>query len=225
MKPSSANPRRPALSRAKARNATFVNLLATPGLGSLMAGRWLAGGGQLFLALAGFALMLVGFYKLMVPYYSLGSMFNDSQPRPVNWKIVTIFGVAGAGLFALSWIWSLFTSLSLLREASDDNLTPVKIFTAGQVKLDEPQIQAALASVPQWPRHGEVIARVFQFKDFPAAMQFVNAVAALAEQAQHHPDIDVRWNKVTLAFTTHDAGGLTEKDFALARQCDALSLR
>jgi 4a-hydroxytetrahydrobiopterin dehydratase len=70
-----------------------------------------------------------------------------------------------------------------------------------------------------------VIARTFEFKDFPAAMNFVNAVATLAEQAQHHPDIDVRWNKVTLALTTHDAGGLTEKDFALARQCDALSLR
>jgi 4a-hydroxytetrahydrobiopterin dehydratase len=56
-------------------------------------------------------------------------------------------------------------------------------------------------------------------------MNFVNAIADLAEQAQHHPDIDVRWNKVTLAFTTHDAGGLTEKDFALARQCDASSLR
>ena len=56
-------------------------------------------------------------------------------------------------------------------------------------------------------------------------MKFVNAVAVLAEQAQHHPDLDVRWNKVTLALTTHDAGGLTEKDFALARQCDALSGR
>ncbi|MDR3377715.1 MAG: 4a-hydroxytetrahydrobiopterin dehydratase, partial [Verrucomicrobiae bacterium] len=48
-----------------------------------------------------------------------------------------------------------------------------------------------------------------------------NAVAALAEQMQHHPDIDVRWNKVTLALTTHDAGGLTEKDFTLAAACDA----
>jgi 4a-hydroxytetrahydrobiopterin dehydratase len=70
-----------------------------------------------------------------------------------------------------------------------------------------------------------VIARTFGFKDFPAAMEFTNAVATLAEQAQHHPEIDVRWNQVTLAFTTHDAGGLTEKDFELARQCDALSLR
>jgi 4a-hydroxytetrahydrobiopterin dehydratase len=66
---------------------------------------------------------------------------------------------------------------------------------------------------------------LFQFEDFPAAMKFVDAVAELAEQAWHHPDIDIRWNKVTLALTTHDAGGLTQKDFDLARQFDQLSLR
>jgi len=53
----------------------------------------------------------------------------------------------------------------------------------------------------------------------------VNAVAEAAEKAWHHPDIDIRWNKVTLALSTHDAGGLTEKDFALAKEFDALSLR
>ena len=82
-----------------------------------------------------------------------------------------------------------------------------------------------MATLPQWQRAGEIISRTFEFKDFPAAMRFVNGVAELAEQAQHHPDMDVRWNKVTLALTTHDAGGLTEKDFTLARLCDALSLR
>jgi len=70
-----------------------------------------------------------------------------------------------------------------------------------------------------------VISRTFPFPDFPAAMQFVDAVAVLAEQAWHHPDIDIRWNKVTLALTTHDAGGLTKRDFVLARKFDALSLR
>ena len=55
-------------------------------------------------------------------------------------------------------------------------------------------------------------------------MKFVDAVALLAEQAWHHPDIDIRWNKVTLTLTTHDAGGLTEKDFDLARKFDGLSL-
>ena len=85
-----------------------------------------------------------------------------------------------------------------------------------------------LKSNPRWPpcrignERGTTIARTFQFKDFPAAMKFVNAVAELAEQAWHHPDIDIRWNKVTLTLTTHDAGGLTEKDFDLARKFDAV---
>ena len=55
-----------------------------------------------------------------------------------------------------------------------------------------------------------------------AAMKFVNAVADIAEKSQHHPDIDIRWNKVTLALSTHDAGGLTKKDFDLATQFDRL---
>ncbi|MDE3066052.1 MAG: 4a-hydroxytetrahydrobiopterin dehydratase [Verrucomicrobiota bacterium] len=89
-------------------------------------------------------------------------------------------------------------------------------------KLSGAQIEAAMASVPDWRRNGAVISRTFQFKDFPAAMKFVNAVADLAEKAWHHPDIDIRWNRVTLALTTHDAGGLTERDFDLARQFDRL---
>ena len=92
-------------------------------------------------------------------------------------------------------------------------------------KLDDNQIAAALALDPQWQRQGDTIARTFQFKDFPAAVKFVDAVAVAAEQAWHHPDIDIRWNKVTLTLTTHDAGGLTQKDFDLARQFDRLSLR
>lgn len=89
-------------------------------------------------------------------------------------------------------------------------------------KLNAVQIKSALAAVPEWTRKGAVISRTCQFKDFPAAIQFVNAVARLAEEAWHHPDIDIRWNKVTLALTTHDAGGLTEKDFALAQKFDRL---
>ena len=87
------------------------------------------------------------------------------------------------------------------------------------------QIKSALAKIPDWKKKAAVISRTFQFKDFPAAMKFVDAVALLAEQAWHHPDIDIRWNKVTLALTTHDAGGLTRKDFDLARQFDQFSLR
>jgi 4a-hydroxytetrahydrobiopterin dehydratase len=87
-------------------------------------------------------------------------------------------------------------------------------------KLSTEKIKAALAAVPEWRQSGNAIVRTFQFKDFPAAMKFVNAAADLAEAAGHHPDIDIRWNRVTLALTTHDAGGLTEKDFALAEKFD-----
>ena len=92
-------------------------------------------------------------------------------------------------------------------------------------KYSAAQIKTALAGVPEWKKRGTAIARTFQFKDFPAAIKFVDAVAKLAEQAWHHPDIDIRWNQVTLALTTHDAGGLTEKDFELAKKFDALSGR
>ncbi len=73
---------------------------------------------------------------------------------------------------------------------------------------------------PEWSESGGKIQRTYQFADFLDAMRFVNAVADAAEQMQHHPDILVRWNKVTLTVMTHDAGGITEKDFALAARAD-----
>ena len=89
-------------------------------------------------------------------------------------------------------------------------------------KLNTAQIRTALASVKCWRKKGRTITQTYRFKDFPAAIRFVNAVARLAEKAWHHPDIDIRWNKVTLTLTTHDAGGLTKKDFALAKQFDRI---
>ena len=92
-------------------------------------------------------------------------------------------------------------------------------------KFSASDVKKALATMPDWKKKGATIARTYSFKDFPAAIKFINAVAKLAEQAWHHPDIDIRWNKVTLTLTTHDAGGLTKKDFALAGKFDRLSLR
>ena len=83
-------------------------------------------------------------------------------------------------------------------------------------------IRTALATVPRWRKRRAVIRRTFEFADFAAAMKFVNAVARLAEKAGHHPDIEIRWNRVTLVLTTHDAGGLTAKDFELAARLDRL---
>ena len=87
-------------------------------------------------------------------------------------------------------------------------------------RLDEPGVAAALRATPGWERAGSEIRRVYRFTDFRAALAFVNRVGALAEAAGHHPDIDIRYNAVMLALTTHDAGGLTSKDFELARAID-----
>ena len=75
-----------------------------------------------------------------------------------------------------------------------------------------------METVPGWESNGKEIIRTYKFKDFAEAMAFVNKVAGLAEAADHHPDINIRYNKVRLTLSTHSAGGLTEKDFALARQ-------
>jgi 4a-hydroxytetrahydrobiopterin dehydratase len=80
------------------------------------------------------------------------------------------------------------------------------------------QITERLASIPDWKQEGGNLVRSFSFSDFREAMSFVNAVAALAERAGHHPDIDIRYNRVNLALSSHDAGGITEKDFALAAE-------
>lgn len=90
-------------------------------------------------------------------------------------------------------------------------------------KLTSPEIEARLDKAPDWSAVGDTISRTFEFKDFLAAMQFVNRVAEHAEKVQHHPDILVRWNRVTLTLSTHDAGGITEKDFAFANAADALA--
>jgi 4a-hydroxytetrahydrobiopterin dehydratase len=89
-------------------------------------------------------------------------------------------------------------------------------------KLTATQIRALSPLVPKWKRKGARLSRRFEFRNFVAAMRFVNAVARLAEKAWHHPDIDIRWNRVTLVLTTHDDGGLTEKDFVLAQKFDRL---
>lgn len=222
MKPSLA-PKK--ISPAKARNATLLNLLATPGLGSLIAGRWLEGAGQLLVFLAGFVLFCAWAVNNLAQYYhmmSVSMMSDDTPPANIGWNRMATLSIV---LCVAAWLWSLATSLSLAREASEAKVQSLKLFATGEMKLDETKIQSALTAVPDWRRAGEIISREFEFADFVAAMKFVNAVAELAEQAGHHPDIDVRWNKITLALTTHDAGGLTEKDFALAKHCDDLLMK
>jgi 4a-hydroxytetrahydrobiopterin dehydratase len=198
-----------------ARNA-LLNILMFPGLGSLLAGRRLAGIGQIILVTAGSAMLLIWLFKVLTQYYDL--MYADVKPETVGW-----IGETGGVLFVISWLWASVTSFSLFREAAaQESQAPENFAAPPPLKLAETKILPALATIPNWRWQDGKIVRTFQFKDFPAAIKFVEAVAAIAEQAWHHPDIDIRWNKVTLTLTTHDAGGLTEKDFALARQLDQL---
>ena len=85
-------------------------------------------------------------------------------------------------------------------------------------KLTNQQVDKALKKLSGWELKKGEITRAYKFKDFEAAMAFVKKVANLAEAADHHPDIDIRYNKVRLTLSTHSAGGLTKKDFSLARQ-------
>lgn len=85
------------------------------------------------------------------------------------------------------------------------------------------EIAEQMKTVPAWTQHGLEIRRKFNFKDFAGSMAFVNKVAEFAETANHHPDITIQWNKVSLTLTTHSEKGLTGKDFQLARQIDSLS--
>ncbi|MGW4064903.1 4a-hydroxytetrahydrobiopterin dehydratase [Amycolatopsis sp. NPDC004747] len=73
-----------------------------------------------------------------------------------------------------------------------------------------------------WTRSGAEISREVELASFPQAIEVVNRVAELAEAADHHPDIDIRWRTLTFRLSTHSAGGLTEKDFSLAAQIDAV---
>jgi 4a-hydroxytetrahydrobiopterin dehydratase len=89
--------------------------------------------------------------------------------------------------------------------------------------LDAAAVDAALADrAIEWTRVDSELTKVVRRKGFAGALAFVNAVGALAEAADHHPDIDIRWDTVTLRLSTHSAGGLTENDLALAAEVDAL---
>ena len=88
--------------------------------------------------------------------------------------------------------------------------------------LIDSEITAGLAGLAGWARAGDEIVKTFDCGTFPAAIAFVVRIGFFAERMDHHPDLDVRWKHVRVALTTHDAGGLTNKDFDLAREIDGI---
>jgi 4a-hydroxytetrahydrobiopterin dehydratase len=89
--------------------------------------------------------------------------------------------------------------------------------------LPEAEVAAALAALPGWARVGDEIEKTFELATFPDAIAFVVRVGFLAEAADHHPDLDVRWRRVRVALTTHDSGGLTASDVDLAQQIEGVA--
>ncbi len=91
--------------------------------------------------------------------------------------------------------------------------------------LTAKEISLHIKAVPNWSKRAQTILRTFKFEGFLNSIAFVDRIARKAQKINHHPDIDIRFNKVTLKLTTHDEGGLTKKDFSLAPQCDEVFAR
>jgi 4a-hydroxytetrahydrobiopterin dehydratase len=88
------------------------------------------------------------------------------------------------------------------------------------MRLNRNEVKARLAEAKGWKLRGKEISKLYIFEDFMEGIRFINRIARLAEGMNHHPDIDIRYNKIKLALTTHDEGGLTMKDFKLAAKID-----
>ena len=89
--------------------------------------------------------------------------------------------------------------------------------------LSNDEVQERLGELDGWERQGDSIVRQFKFDDFVGSVDFVNRITSPAEEMGHHPDLEISWNTVTVKLSTHSEGGLTENDFALARQIDELA--
>jgi 4a-hydroxytetrahydrobiopterin dehydratase len=90
-------------------------------------------------------------------------------------------------------------------------------------RLSDLEIQRALGALPGWARRGDALVKTFSFSRFADGIAFVQRVARAADAADHHPDIDIRYTKVTCALSTHDAGGITAADLALASAIEAIA--
>ena len=89
--------------------------------------------------------------------------------------------------------------------------------------LNDDQIRERLEGLEGWERDGESIKKDFKLEDFKGSVDFVNSLTPVAEDMNHHPDLDISWNKVTVTVTTHSEGGLTGNDFELARRIDSVA--
>jgi len=115
-------------------------------------------------------------------------------------------------------IIAVISSLSIV--ATDSLVNQTK---ANPMVLSETEVTEKIKTLPGWTTDGKEISHTFQFKDFVTAIDFVNKLVEPAEEAGHHPDIAISYNKVKISLTTHDAGGITQKDFDLAQEISQLA--
>lgn len=114
-----------------------------------------------------------------------------------------------------------FSTLLLIAIANYSFLAQPLI--ADTMSLTQTEIEQKIQAIPQWQQEEQIITRTFKFKNFVEAVDFVNRMVEPAETAGHHPDLVISYNKVTVSLTTHDAGGLTQKDFDLAQTISTLA--
>ena len=107
--------------------------------------------------------------------------------------------------------------------ASDSQAGRLRVENGGVTPLSDDRVAELLAELPEWQRVDDEIVKTYQLRTFPAAIRFVTLIADRAELADHHPDIDIRYHRVRVALSTHDAGGITDKDFALAREIETIA--
>jgi len=104
-------------------------------------------------------------------------------------------------------------------------MTSTLLLAPMRQKLSDLEIQRALGTLSGWSRRGDVLTKTFTFDRFADGITFVDRVAKAADAMDHHPDIDIRYTKVTMALSTHDAGGITQADLSLAETIEGLSVR
>lgn len=90
-----------------------------------------------------------------------------------------------------------------------------------RLKLSDLEIQRALGSLPGWSRRGDTLTKTYTFEKFADGISFVDRVARIADEMEHHPDIDIRYTKISMSLSTHDAGGITQSDLMLAERIEA----
>jgi 4a-hydroxytetrahydrobiopterin dehydratase len=130
--------------------------------------------------------------------------------------------VRGDSLGFGAW-WLVLSGVApAARSASSPDVFPTLITNPMAELLNNQDIKAWLKKLPEWDQDKKHIERVFEFDDFTGAIDFVNSVAEIAEEEEHHPEIDIRYNKVRIGLSTHSEGGLTELDFELAERIETL---